>query len=62
MKIQSLSTQLLSPSSFVVIPTPRYGTTQTISSGARKAIETAEIIGRNLNFTVEVGEAMNEND
>ena len=38
------------------------GTTQIISSGERKAIETAEIIGRELNVTVEVREAMHEND
>ena len=38
------------------------GTTQIISSGERKAIETAEIIGEELNVTVEVREAMHEND
>jgi broad specificity phosphatase PhoE len=38
------------------------GTTQIISSGERKAIETAEIIGRELDVTVEVREAMHEND
>jgi broad specificity phosphatase PhoE len=38
------------------------GTTQIISSGERKAIETAEIIARELNVTVEVREAMHEND
>jgi broad specificity phosphatase PhoE len=38
------------------------GTTQIISSGERKAIETAEIIGGELNVTVEVREAMHEND
>ena len=38
------------------------GTTQIISSGDRKAIETAEIIARELNVTVEVREAMHEND
>jgi broad specificity phosphatase PhoE len=38
------------------------GTTQIISSGERKAIETAEIIGAKLNVTVEVREAMHEND
>jgi len=38
------------------------GTTQIISSGERKAIETAEIIGAKLNVDVEVREAMHEND
>jgi len=38
------------------------GTTQIISSGERKAIETAEIIGRESNVTIEVREAMHEND
>jgi broad specificity phosphatase PhoE len=38
------------------------GTTQIISSGEQKAIETAEIIGRKLSVTVEVREAMHEND
>jgi broad specificity phosphatase PhoE len=38
------------------------GTMQIISSGEQKAIETAEIIGRELNVTVEVKEAMHEND
>jgi hypothetical protein len=38
------------------------GTTQIISSGERKAIETAEIIGGELNVTIEVREAMHEND
>jgi broad specificity phosphatase PhoE len=38
------------------------GTTQIISSGEQKAIETAEIIGRKLIVTVEVREAMHEND
>jgi broad specificity phosphatase PhoE len=38
------------------------GTTQIISSGELKAIETAEIIGRELNITVDVNEAMHEND
>jgi broad specificity phosphatase PhoE len=38
------------------------GTTQIISSGERKAIETAEIIGGKLNVSVEVREAMHEND
>jgi len=37
-------------------------TTQIISSGERKAIETAEIIGVRLNVTVEVRQAMHEND
>src|SRR5580704_4601542 len=37
-------------------------TTQIISSGERKAIETAEIIARKLNVAVEVREAMHEND
>ena len=38
------------------------GTTQIICSGERKAVETAEIIGAKLNVTVEVREAMHEND
>jgi len=38
------------------------GTTQIISSGERKAIETAEIIGGELNVTIEGREAMHEND
>jgi broad specificity phosphatase PhoE len=38
------------------------GTTQIVSSGERKAIEAAEIIGGELNVTVEVREAMHEND
>jgi broad specificity phosphatase PhoE len=38
------------------------GTTQIISSGERKAIETAEIIGAKLKVGVEVREAMHEND
>jgi len=38
------------------------GTTQIISSGERKAIETAEIIAGKLNVAVEVREAMHEND
>lgn len=38
------------------------GTTQIVSSRERKAIETAEIIGRELNVTVELREAMHEND
>jgi broad specificity phosphatase PhoE len=36
-------------------------TTQIISSGERKAIETAEIIAAKLNIDVEVREAMHEN-
>jgi broad specificity phosphatase PhoE len=39
-----------------------FGTTQIISSGERKAVETAEIIARKLNIAVEVREAMHEND
>jgi broad specificity phosphatase PhoE len=38
------------------------GTTQIIASGERKAIETAEIIGGELQVAVEVREAMHEND
>jgi broad specificity phosphatase PhoE len=38
------------------------GTTQIVSSGEQKAIETAEIIGGKLSVTVEVREAMHEND
>jgi broad specificity phosphatase PhoE len=38
------------------------GTTQIISSGERKAIETAEVIAGKLNVAVEVREAMREND
>ena len=38
------------------------GTTQIISSGELKAIETANSIGRKLNITVEVKEMMHEND
>jgi broad specificity phosphatase PhoE len=38
------------------------GTTQIISSGERKVIETAEIIAGKLNVAVEVREAMHEND
>ena len=38
------------------------GTTQVISSGERKAIETAETIGGILNVAIEVREAMHEND
>ena len=37
-------------------------TTQIICSGERKAIETVEIIAATLNVTVEVREAMHEND
>jgi broad specificity phosphatase PhoE len=37
-------------------------TTQVISSGERKAIETAAIIAGQLNVTVEVRDAMHEND
>jgi len=37
-------------------------TTQIISSGERKAIETAEIIAAKLNVAVEVRQAMHEND
>jgi broad specificity phosphatase PhoE len=38
------------------------GTTQIISSGERKAIETAEIIAKGLRITVEIRQAMHEND
>jgi broad specificity phosphatase PhoE len=38
------------------------GTTQVISSGERKAIETAEIIAGKLKVAVEVRETMHEND
>jgi broad specificity phosphatase PhoE len=38
------------------------GTTQVISSGERKALETAAIIAGKLNVTVEVRDAMHEND
>ena len=38
------------------------GTTQIISSGERKAIETAEIIAAKLNVDIELREAMHEND
>jgi broad specificity phosphatase PhoE len=38
------------------------GTTQIVCSGERKAMETAEIIAAKLNATVEVREAMHEND
>lgn len=37
-------------------------TTQIVSSGERKAIETAEIFARKLNLFLEVREAMHEND
>jgi broad specificity phosphatase PhoE len=37
-------------------------TTQIISSGERKAVETAEIIAEKLSVTVEVRDAMHEND
>jgi broad specificity phosphatase PhoE len=37
-------------------------TTQVISSGERKAIETAEIIARTLGIMIEIREAMHEND
>lgn len=37
-------------------------TTQIVSSGERKAIETAEIIAAKLNVAVEVRQAMHEND
>jgi broad specificity phosphatase PhoE len=37
-------------------------TTRIVSSAERKAVETAEIIARQLNITVEVREAMHEND
>ena len=37
-------------------------TTQVISSGERKAIETAEIIAAALGITLEIREAMHEND
>src|SRR5262249_47719619 len=38
------------------------GTTQIISSGEQKAIETAEIIARKLSVAVEVRKAMHEDD
>jgi broad specificity phosphatase PhoE len=38
------------------------GTTQIVSSAEQKAIETAEIIAGKLNVTVQVREAMHEND
>jgi hypothetical protein len=38
------------------------GVTQVISSGERKAIETAEIIAAKLDIDIEVREAMHEND
>src|SRR5512140_773096 len=37
-------------------------TTQIISSGERKAIETAEIIADRLGLMIEIREAMHEND
>jgi broad specificity phosphatase PhoE len=37
-------------------------TTQIVSSGERKAIETAEIIAGKLGITVEIRESMHEND
>src|ERR1700692_1172367 len=37
------------------------GTTQIISSGEQKAIETAEIVGRKLSVAIEVRKAMHEN-
>jgi broad specificity phosphatase PhoE len=37
-------------------------TTQIVSSGERKAIETAEIIAKKLRITVEIRDAMHEND
>ncbi|MBC9883039.1 histidine phosphatase family protein [Bradyrhizobium sp. INPA01-394B] len=37
-------------------------TTQIVSSGERKAIETAEIIARKLGLMIEIREAMHEND
>src|ERR1700759_4832653 len=41
---------------------PLSGTTQIISSGERKAVETAEIIAAKIGIEVEVREAMHEND
>ena len=41
---------------------PLSATTRIISSGERKAIETAEIIAAKLGVDVEVREAMHEND
>ena len=38
------------------------GTTQVVCSGERKAMETAGIIAAKLNVSVEVREAMHEND
>jgi broad specificity phosphatase PhoE len=38
------------------------GTRQIISSGERKAVETAEIFARKLHIAVEIREAMHEND
>jgi len=46
----------------VTITGPLSGTTRVISSGERKAIETAEIIAAKLGVDVEVREAMHEND
>jgi len=37
-------------------------TTQIVSSGERKAVETAEIIARKMRIAVEIREAMHEND
>ncbi|HEV2158882.1 histidine phosphatase family protein [Bradyrhizobium sp.] len=37
-------------------------TTQIISSGERKAVETAEIIAAELGITIDIREAMHEND
>src|SRR5215475_1336664 len=37
-------------------------TTQIVSSDERKAIETAEILAKELRITVEIREAMHEND
>jgi broad specificity phosphatase PhoE len=39
-----------------------YGTTRIISSVEQKAIETAEILARSLGLTVDIREAMHEND
>ena len=39
-----------------------FDTTQIVSSGEQKAIETAEIIAKKLGITVEIREAMHEND
>lgn len=38
------------------------GTTRVVSSGERKAIETAEILAGSLGVSIEVREAMHEND